>query len=174
MVNFSLAGKNHATEVIIIALNALFVDKAGRKPLLVYKYECKVLGVVLIMGCLLAAISLYLKIYEIGMAATPTLLVTGILSDVNNVCFADKASHLIYILGAMITSVRFGTDIVLDQNVRILMGHLEGITFLGIRNDGRYFISKGKDQTIKLCDIRKMLSNASRYVSILLSVNRYM
>nr|GEU83800.1 hypothetical protein [Tanacetum cinerariifolium] len=62
----------------------------------------------------------------------------------------------------MITSVRFGTDVVLDQNVGILMGHLEGITFLGIRNDGRYFISNWKDQTIKLCDIRKMSSNASR------------
>ncbi|CAI9300542.1 unnamed protein product [Lactuca saligna] len=44
----------------------------------------------------------------------------------------------------------------------ILMGHLEGITFLDSRGDGRYFISNGKDQTIKLWDIRKMSSNATR------------
>ncbi|KAF9599230.1 hypothetical protein IFM89_036356 [Coptis chinensis] len=43
----------------------------------------------------------------------------------------------------------------------VLMGHLEGITFIDSRGDGRYFISNGKDQTIKLWDIRKMPSNAS-------------
>lgn len=41
----------------------------------------------------------------------------------------------------------------------VLMGHLEGITFLDSRGDGRYFISNGKDQSIKLWDIRKMASN---------------
>jgi WD repeat-containing protein 23 len=40
------------------------------------------------------------------------------------------------------------------------MGHLEGITFVDSRGDGRYFISNGKDQTTKLWDIRKMSSNA--------------
>lgn len=39
------------------------------------------------------------------------------------------------------------------------MGHLEGITFIDSRGDGRYFISNGKDQTIKLWDIRKMASD---------------
>lgn len=47
-----------------------------------------------------------------------------------------------------------------------LMGHLEGITFLDSRGDGRYLISNGKDQAIKLWDIRKMSSNVSRYISI--------
>lgn len=53
------------------------------------------------------------------------------------------------------------------------MGHLEGITFVDSRNDGRYFISNGKDQTIKLWDIRKMSSNATRYVDILPLLNTY-
>jgi len=43
------------------------------------------------------------------------------------------------------------------------MGHLEGITFIDTRGDGRYFISNGKDQTIKLWDIRKMSSKVTRY-----------
>ena len=38
----------------------------------------------------------------------------------------------------------------------ILWGHLEGIAFIDSRGDGRYFISNGKDQTIKLWDIRTM------------------
>lgn len=44
------------------------------------------------------------------------------------------------------------------------MGHLEGITFIDSRRDGRYFISNGKDQTTKLWDIRKMSSNTREYV----------
>lgn len=45
----------------------------------------------------------------------------------------------------------------------VLVGHLEGITFLDTRGDGRYFISNGKDQAIKLWDIRKMSSNATAW-----------
>ncbi|GJV71071.1 sugar transporter ERD6-like protein 7 [Tanacetum coccineum] len=60
-------------QVIITALNALFVDNAGIKPLLL------VSGARLVMGCLLAVISFYLKAYEIGLAAAPALAVTGIL-----------------------------------------------------------------------------------------------
>ncbi|KAL6993781.1 hypothetical protein U1Q18_011896 [Sarracenia purpurea var. burkii] len=41
-----------------------------------------------------------------------------------------------------------------ENPVGILMGHVEGITFLDSRGDGSYFISNGKDQTIKLWDIR--------------------
>ncbi|KAK4477960.1 hypothetical protein RD792_017225 [Penstemon davidsonii] len=43
----------------------------------------------------------------------------------------------------------------------VLMGHMEGITFIDTRGDGRYFISNGKDQAIKLWDIRKMSSNVN-------------
>lgn len=46
------------------------------------------------------------------------------------------------------------------------MGHLEGVTFLDSRGDGRYFISNGKDQSIKLWDIRRMSSDATRYAHI--------
>lgn len=51
----------------------------------------------------------------------------------------------------------------------ILMGHLEGITYIDSRGDGRYFISNGKDQTTKLWDIRKMLSNTTWYVYLITS-----
>ncbi|KAF2298619.1 hypothetical protein GH714_024350 [Hevea brasiliensis] len=83
-------------------------------------------------------------------------------SDVNTVCFADESGHLIY----------SGSDdnlckvwdrrcfIARGNPAGVLVGHLEGITFLDSRGDGRYFISNGKDQTIKLWDIRKMASNA--------------
>lgn len=47
----------------------------------------------------------------------------------------------------------------------VLTGHLEGITFVDSRGDGRYFISNGKDQSIKLWDIRKMSSKVTWYTS---------
>lgn len=46
----------------------------------------------------------------------------------------------------------------------VLMGHLEGVTFIDSRGDGRYLISNGKDQAIKLWDIRKMSDRAVRCV----------
>lgn len=40
--------------------------------------------------------------------------------------------------------------------VGVLEGHMEGITHISSKGDGKYFISNGKDQCIKLWDIRKM------------------
>lgn len=51
------------------------------------------------------------------------------------------------------------------QAAGVLTGHLEGITFIDSRGDGRYFISNGKDQSIKLWDIRKMSSKVTWYTS---------
>ncbi|KAJ0620967.1 putative major facilitator, sugar transporter, major facilitator superfamily [Helianthus annuus] len=60
-------------QVVVTTLNALFIDKAGRKPLLLVS----VTGMAL--GCLLAAASFYMKTYQIALAAAPALAVTGIL-----------------------------------------------------------------------------------------------
>ena len=49
------------------------------------------------------------------------------------------------------------------QAAGVLTGHLHGITHIDSHGDGRSFISNGKDQSIKLWDIRKMMSNADRY-----------
>ncbi|XP_076919517.1 sugar transporter ERD6-like 7 [Bidens hawaiensis] len=60
-------------QIVITALNALFLDKAGRKPLLL------VSATGLVLGCLTTALSFYLKTYEIGLSAVPALAITGIL-----------------------------------------------------------------------------------------------
>ena len=38
------------------------------------------------------------------------------------------------------------------------IGHTEGLTYVDSKGDGRYVLSNGKDQTMKLWDLRKMLS----------------
>ncbi|KAK1351796.1 Apoptotic protease-activating factor 1 [Heracleum sosnowskyi] len=85
-------------------------------------------------------------------------------SDVNTVCFADESGHIMY----------SGSDdglckvwdrrclIKNEQASGVLVGHLEGVTFIDSRGDGRHLISNGKDQTIKLWDIRKMSSNLTQ------------
>jgi DDB1- and CUL4-associated factor 11 len=41
----------------------------------------------------------------------------------------------------------------------VLIGHTEGITYVSAKGDGRYIISNGKDQALRLWDLRKMRSN---------------
>lgn len=46
-----------------------------------------------------------------------------------------------------------------SKPIGIMIGHSEGITHISSKNDGRYFISNGKDHCIKLWDLRKMQTN---------------
>ena len=41
----------------------------------------------------------------------------------------------------------------------MLIGHTEGITYVSAKGDGRYVISNGKDQVLRLWDLRMMRSN---------------
>lgn len=81
-------------------------------------------------------------------------------NDVNAVCFGDKSSpHILY----------SGSD---DQTLRVwdrrsmsdgreagvFVGHTEGLTYVDSKGDGRYVISNGKDQMMKLWDLRKMVT----------------
>ncbi|XP_073525917.1 uncharacterized protein [Phyllobates terribilis] len=65
-------------QVVITAVGATLVDKAGRKPLLL------VSGTGLVIGCLLTAISFYLKVHELASNTAPALAVTGILVYVSS------------------------------------------------------------------------------------------
>ncbi|KAL1832876.1 hypothetical protein ACET3Z_002527 [Daucus carota] len=60
-------------QVVVTALGALVIDRAGRKPLLLVSASG------LVVGCILTGSSFYLKTYEIAVKATPALAVSGIL-----------------------------------------------------------------------------------------------
>ena len=78
-------------------------------------------------------------------------------SDVNTVTFADESGNLLY-SGSddNLCKVWDRRCLVREKPAGVLTGHLDGITCIDSRGDGRYLISNCKDQTIKLWDIRKM------------------
>lgn len=82
--------------------------------------------------------------------------IRGHQDDVNAVCFANpESSHIIY----------SGSD---DATIKVwdrrsmgngrpaaaFVGHCEGLTYIDSKGDGRYILSNGKDQTMKLWDMR--------------------
>lgn len=86
--------------------------------------------------------------------------IEGHEDDVNAVCFADpKDPHVLY----------SGSD---DQVIKVwdrrsmgdgreagaFVGHCEGLTYLDSKGDGRYLLSNGKDQSMKLWDLRMAMS----------------
>lgn len=98
-----------------------------------------------------------IHVYDLEMNRC-SLKIAAHEDDVNTVSFADDTSHLIY-SGSDDGYCKVWDRRCLSSRAEpagTLVGHLEGITFIDSRGDGRYFISNGKDQTTKLWDIRKM------------------
>ncbi|KAK6937461.1 Major facilitator, sugar transporter-like [Dillenia turbinata] len=60
-------------QVVVTALGATLIDKAGRKPLLL------VSATGLVIGCLLTGLAFYFKVYDLATNAVPALAVTGVL-----------------------------------------------------------------------------------------------
>lgn len=44
-----------------------------------------------------------------------------------------------------------------SREAGVFIGHTEGLTYVDSKGDGRYVLSNGKDQTMKLWDLRKMM-----------------
>lgn len=60
-------------QVIVTAIGAALVDRAGRKPLLLIS------GAGLVLGCIVTGLSFFLKVHDLAADAVPILAVTGIL-----------------------------------------------------------------------------------------------
>lgn len=82
----------------------------------------------------------------------------GASTDVNSVGFVDESSHLFY-SGSDDACIKVWDRRCLNENSPeasgMLLGHIDGITYIDSKNDGRYLISNSKDQSIKLWDMRK-------------------
>jgi WD repeat-containing protein 23 len=88
--------------------------------------------------------------------------IAGHENDVNAVCFADKSSpHILYSGSDDCTIKVWDTRSMGDgREGAAFVGHIEGITYIDSKGDGRYILSNGKDQSMKLWDIRNAMTTA--------------
>lgn len=80
---------------------------------------------------------------------------------VNAVCFADKSSpHIVY-SGSDDSTIKVWDRSMGDgREAGAFVGHLQGLTYIDSKGDGRYILSNGKDQSMKLWDLRMAKSSA--------------
>ncbi|TVU17888.1 hypothetical protein EJB05_33948 [Eragrostis curvula] len=97
-------------------------------------------------------------VYDLGQNKV-SVRINAHTADVNAVTFADETGNVLY-SGSDDSLCKVWDRRCLsgEKPAGVLTGHLDGVTFIDSRGDGRYFISNCKDQTIKLWDIRKMSS----------------
>lgn len=86
--------------------------------------------------------------------------VEGHDDDVNAVCFADKSSPHILYSGSDDTTIKVWDRRSMGDRraAGAFVGHVEGLTYIDSKGDGRYILSNGKDQTMKLWDLRMVMS----------------
>lgn len=98
-------------------------------------------------------------VYDITSNQT-ILRIEGHGNDVNAVCFGDTSSPHILYSGSDDTLIKVWDRRSMgdSREAGVFMGHTEGLTYVDSKGDGRYVLSNGKDQTMKLWDLRKMMS----------------
>ncbi|KAI4528778.1 WD40 repeat-like protein [Schizophyllum commune Loenen D] len=97
-------------------------------------------------------------VYDL-LADRRTVKIRAHEDDVNSCCWADTASGNVLISGSDDSFIKVWDRRSLGLSSKpsgVLVGHTEGITNVSAKGDGRYIISNGKDQALRLWDLRKM------------------
>ncbi|KAG8930033.1 hypothetical protein FRC01_003381 [Tulasnella sp. 417] len=100
----------------------------------------------------------YLFVYDLGKMRR-TLGIKAHGDDINSCCWADTSSGNVLVSASDDTSLKVWDRRSLGASHTpsgVLIGHTEGITHVAPKGDGRYVISNGKDQVLRLWDLRKM------------------
>ncbi|TIC14798.1 WD40 repeat-like protein [Wallemia mellicola] len=99
-------------------------------------------------------------VYDVE-ARKRTLALDGHNEDTNAVCFADVTSN-ICLSGSDDCVAKVWDRRALSRNAKpsgVLVGHTEGITYVSPKGDARHILTNSKDSTIRIWDLRKMISS---------------
>jgi len=100
-------------------------------------------------------------VYDL-LASKRTVKISAHSDDVNSCCWADTSSGNVLVSASDDTFLKVWDRRSLGASQKasgVLVGHTEGITYVSAKGDGRYVISNGKDQALRLWDLRKMRSS---------------
>ncbi|KAI0686011.1 WD40-repeat-containing domain protein [Cytidiella melzeri] len=100
-------------------------------------------------------------VYDL-LADKRTVKIKAHEDDINSCCWADTASGNVLVSASDDSFLKVWDRRSLGSSPKpsgVLMGHTEGITYVSAKGDGRYVISNGKDQLLRLWDLRKMRTN---------------
>ncbi|KZT74971.1 WD40 repeat-like protein [Daedalea quercina L-15889] len=100
-------------------------------------------------------------VYDL-LADQRTVKIQAHTDDVNSCCWADTASGNVLVSASDDTFIKVWDRRSLGASPKpsgVLIGHTEGITYVSAKGDGRYVVSNGKDQVLRLWDLRMMRTN---------------
>lgn len=88
--------------------------------------------------------------------------IAGHDDHVNAVCFADSSSPHILYSGSDDSTIKVWDRRSMGdgREAGAFVGHIEGLTYIDSKGDGRYILSNGKDQSMKLWDLKMMYTTA--------------
>lgn len=101
-------------------------------------------------------------VYDL-LANKRTVKIQAHSDDINSCCWADTASGNVLVSASDDSFLKVWDRRSLGSTPTpsgVLIGHTEGITYVSAKGDGRYVISNGKDQVLRLWDLRMMRSNS--------------
>ncbi|XVF31272.1 hypothetical protein REPUB_Repub16aG0131400 [Reevesia pubescens] len=113
-------------QIIVLALGAVIIDKAGRRPLLMISASG------MLVGSLLTGVSFYLKEHHLASDLGPVLTITGIMVDMGSYCTGLGGIpwivmseifpiHIKGIAGSLVTLVSWGGSWVISYSFNFLM-----------------------------------------------------
>eukprot|EP00347_Sterkiella_histriomuscorum_P016356 403353501 len=102
-----------------------------------------------------------LLLYDLESNRTLKTIEKAHTEDINSVCFSHHMNPNIFYSGSDDCVIKVWDQRILNDNKSVVgkfIGHQQGITCVTGRNDGVYLASNGKDQLLKVWDLRKIVT----------------
>ncbi|CDW77069.1 wd repeat protein [Stylonychia lemnae] len=101
-----------------------------------------------------------IMVYDLISNRVSTRVLQSHDDEINSVCFANRMHSNIIFTGSDDSLIKIWDRRALGNNreVGAFVGHCEGITHVASKGDGIHVASNGKDQLLKVWDLRKMVS----------------